>query len=321
MSDMKRREFITLLGGAAAWPFAARAQQQTRVPRLGWLVTGSPTSHRFSLAAFRDGLKELAYVEGQNISIEFRWAEGDVARISELAKNLVDLKVDVILAGGTVVAQAAKRATSHIPIVAAGRPRTACDTARSRRRDGRMMRREFITLIGGAPAWPLVARAQQSSSAVIGFLSTLTPEGFSEPMRGFRQGLRESGCIEAENLRIEYRWAENQMDRLPTLAADLVKRIEVGGLMSYGTNLTEAYRQMGAYAGRVLRGTQPADLPVVRASKFELVINAQTARLLRLTIPPTLLATADEVIERDAAQRACSNIDWLSREGQRNISG
>jgi putative tryptophan/tyrosine transport system substrate-binding protein len=106
-----------------------------------------------------------------------------------------------------------------------------------------MMRREFITLLGGAPAWPLVARAQQSSSAVIGFLSTLTPEGFSEPMRGFRQGLRESGYIEAENLRIE--WAENQTDRLPALAADLVKRqVEVGGLMSYGTNLTEAYRQM-----------------------------------------------------------------------------
>jgi ABC-type uncharacterized transport system substrate-binding protein len=117
---MKRRAFITLLSGAAAtWPLAARAQQP-KVPRLGWLVTGSPTSHRFSLAAFRDGLRELGYVEGQNIAIEFRWAEGNVGRIPELAKDLVDQRVDVILAGGAVVAEAAKRATSHIPIIAAG---------------------------------------------------------------------------------------------------------------------------------------------------------------------------------------------------------
>jgi putative tryptophan/tyrosine transport system substrate-binding protein len=119
---MRRREFITLLGGAAAaWPLAARAQQpMARVPRIGWVVTGSPVSYRFSVMAFRDGLKALGYVEGQNISIEYRWAQGNVARLPELAKDLVDQKVDVILAGGSVGAEAAKHATSLIPIVAAG---------------------------------------------------------------------------------------------------------------------------------------------------------------------------------------------------------
>jgi putative ABC transport system substrate-binding protein len=119
---MKRREFITLLGGAAAvWPLVARAQQPTtKIARIGWLVTGSPTSHRFSLAAFRDGLKDLGYVEGQNISIEYRWAEGNTTRLPELANELVHQKVDIILAGGTVVAEAAKHATSLVPIIAAG---------------------------------------------------------------------------------------------------------------------------------------------------------------------------------------------------------
>jgi putative ABC transport system substrate-binding protein len=118
---MRRREFITFLGGAAAWPLAARAQQPTtKIARIGWLVTGSPTSHRFSLAAFRGGLKALGYVEGQNISIEYRWAEGNVTRLPELANELVREKVDIILAGGSVGAEAAKRATSLIPIIAAG---------------------------------------------------------------------------------------------------------------------------------------------------------------------------------------------------------
>src|SRR5262249_10259853 len=119
---MTRREFITLLGGAvAAWPLAARAQQPTaKIPRIGWLVTGSPAPYRFSLAAFREGLKALGHVEGQNIIIEYRWAEGNVARLPELAHDLVQQNVDIIVAGGSVGAEAAKQATSSIPIVAAG---------------------------------------------------------------------------------------------------------------------------------------------------------------------------------------------------------
>ena len=118
---MKRRDFITLVGGAAAWPFAARAQQPTtKLPRIGWLVTGSPTTYRFSVAAFLDGLKALGYVDGRNCRIEYRWAEGNIARLADLANELVRENVDVILAGGWVGAQAAKRATSVIPIVTAG---------------------------------------------------------------------------------------------------------------------------------------------------------------------------------------------------------
>ena len=119
--SMRRREFIATIGGAAiAWPLAARAQQPAKVPRIGWLVTGSATTYRFSLAAFRDGLNALGYAEGRNCTIEYRWAEGNVARLPELAEDLVQQKVDIILAGGSVGAEAAKHATSLIPIVAAG---------------------------------------------------------------------------------------------------------------------------------------------------------------------------------------------------------
>ena len=120
MSQLGRREFVGLLGCAAAWPLAARAQPATRLPRIGWLVTGSPASYRFSLAAFRDGLKTLNYIEGQNISIDYRWAEGKIERLQELAKSLVHERVDIILAGGSLGAEAAKHATSVIPIVTAG---------------------------------------------------------------------------------------------------------------------------------------------------------------------------------------------------------
>jgi putative ABC transport system substrate-binding protein len=120
LKAMRRRDFVTLLGGAAAWPLTARAQQATRPPRIGWLSTGSPISHRLSLAAFQDGLRALGYIEGGNVTIEYRWAEGNLARLPELANQLVQQQVEIILAGGSTGAQAAKNATSVIPIVAAG---------------------------------------------------------------------------------------------------------------------------------------------------------------------------------------------------------
>jgi ABC-type uncharacterized transport system substrate-binding protein len=241
-------------------------------------------------------------------------------------------------------------------------------------------RREFITLLGGAAAaWPLAANAQQQAMPVVGFLSAVSPDGYSERLRGFRQGLKDTGHIEGESLAIVYRWAENQFDRLPELAADLVRRlvavivavaassviaakaatttiqilnanttreidaafdsidrerpdalfvagspflnvrviqvvqlatfhrlpatyalrefVQAGGLMSYGANIADAFRQAGVYTGRILKGARPADLPVAQSSKFELVINRHTARMFGIAVPPTLLATADEVIE------------------------
>jgi ABC transporter substrate binding protein len=232
-----------------------------------------------------------------------------------------------------------------------------------------MRRRDFVTLLGSAAAWPLAARAQQPSTPVVGFLGATSPDVNANRLRVFRQGLKDTGYVEGENVTIEYRWAENQMDRLPVLAAELIQRPvaaaarameleirllnastsreidtayatfvserpdalfvdgdaffnsrrvqlvhlatrhavpaayggrdypEIGGLMSYGTNVTDVFHQAGMYAGRILKGAKPADLPVVQSSKFELVINAQTARMLGLDVPPMLLARADEVIE------------------------
>jgi len=140
-------------------------------------------------------------------------------------------------------------------------------------------RRDFITLLGGAAAWPLAARAQQPAMPVIGFLGGTSPDTFADRVRAFRRGLKDTGYVEGENVAIEYRWAEQPRR------------------MSYGTNITDAHRQIGLYTGRILKGAKPAGLPVVQSTKFELVINAQTATMLGLTVPPTLLSVADEVIE------------------------
>jgi ABC-type uncharacterized transport system substrate-binding protein len=183
-----------------------------------------------------------------------------------------------------------------------------------------MRRREFITLLGGAAAaCPLSARAQQPTVPVVGFVGAFSP--LPSRITAFRQGLNETGYVEGQSVAIEYRWAEGRFDLMPDLMADLVRRRvsviatpgtalaalaakaaerifpEVGGLMSYGTDITDAFRQVGVYTGRILKGAKPADLPVVQASKFELVINAETARMLGLTVPDKLLAAADEVIE------------------------
>ena len=218
-----------------------------------------------------------------------------------------------------------------------------------------LRRRQFITLMGGAAAWPLAARAQQAAMPVIGFLHPASPDANADRVRAFRLGLRDAGMVESHNVAIEYRWANNQIDRLPEMAEELVGRqvaaiiaisypaafalfgpkrpdalfvgsatflmdrrvqlallaaahkipatcpwrdfVEAGGLISYGASLRDAYSQTGIYAARILKGAKPAELPVMQSTRFELVINAQTARILGLTVPQTLLATADEVIE------------------------
>jgi ABC-type uncharacterized transport system substrate-binding protein len=185
-----------------------------------------------------------------------------------------------------------------------------------------MMRREFITLLGGAAAaWPLAARAQQPAIPVIGFLNTGTREGFAHFLAAFHQSLNQAGFVEGRNVAIEYRWAEGEYDRLPALAADLVRRrvtvivvvlaarhrlpavyafrffVAAGGLMSYGTDVIEQYREAAAYVARILRGANPADLPVQAPTKYETVLNLKTAKSLGLEVPSSLLVRADEVIE------------------------
>jgi hypothetical protein len=176
-----------------------------------------------------------------------------------------------------------------------------------------MRRREFITLLGGAAAaWPIAASAQQPAVPVIGFLRTTSRADAAHLAAAFRQGLKEAGFVDGQNVAIEHRYAQNQPGRLPAnrerlvaLAAShalpasysLREYAVAGGLMTYGASITDAYRQLGTYAGRMLKGARPADLPVVRATKFELVINLKTAKALGLEVPPHLLARADEVIE------------------------
>jgi ABC-type uncharacterized transport system substrate-binding protein len=173
-----------------------------------------------------------------------------------------------------------------------------------------MRRRNFIALLSGAAAaWPLAARAQQVMP-VVGLLGPQSPGASGHLLEAFRRGLAEMGYVEGQNVAVEYRLSEGQFDRLAGMAADLVHRqvsviaahasrefADAGGLMSYGTSLVDMYRQVGVYTGRILKGATPADLPVAQASKFELMINLQTAKLLGLDVPPTLLARADEVIE------------------------
>jgi ABC transporter substrate binding protein len=197
-----------------------------------------------------------------------------------------------------------------------------------------MKRREIITLLGSAAAWPLVARAQQAMP-VIGFLGFGSLENFGPFLTAFRKGLNEAGFVEGQNVAVEYRWAEGQYDRMEKLAADLVgeradalfvgpdaffntrrvqlanlaahhsiptafavrEYVETGGLMSYGTSVADMYRQVSVYTGKILKGAKPDDLPVLQSTKLELVINAQTARMLCLAVPPSLLSLADEVIE------------------------
>jgi len=328
---MRRRELITLLGGAVAvWPLAASAQQPA-MPVIGFLHPTSPDAVAGRLRAFRQGLKENGYVEGENVAIAYRWAEGQFARLPELAAELVHRQVAVIVAAGSGVSVlAAKAATTTIPTVfAVGEDPVRLGLVASLARPGGNMtginffnyelvakRLELLReLVPGATRVALLVnptnvtttestlRDVEAAARTIGLkVQVLHASTSGEINAAFATLVRDRSDVLFVGPDVFF---NSRRVHLATLAARHVvpatyaqrEYVEAGGLMSYGSNLTDAFRQVGVYTGRILKGAKPSDLPVMQATKFELVINVETATMLGLTVPPSLLALADEVIE------------------------
>ena len=324
---MRRREFITLLGGAAAWPLAARAQLPA-TPVIGFLHTELPDLSSDRLRGFRQGLSETGYVEGRNVTIEYRWAEDHNDRFPALAADLVRRQVTVIVAN-SAAAPAAKSATTTIPIVfVSGTDPVARGLVASLNRPAgnltgvsqlnvelgpkrlgllheMMPTMTSITLLANPtnPDAEILSRDAQAAAHTLGLrLHVLHASADSELDAVFANPaeLRVGGLVIGPDLfftsRIEQLAALTLRHAVPALY-EFRQFAAAGGLMSYGPSLFDSYRLVGFYAGRILKGEKPANLPVVQSTKFELVINLKTAKTLGLTIPPTLLALADEVIE------------------------
>jgi putative ABC transport system substrate-binding protein len=327
---MKRREFITLLGGAAAgWPLAARGQQPA-IPVIGFLgATSMATSAPF-VTAFRQGLKDSGYLEGQNIAIEFRWAEGRDDQLPALTADLVRRQVTVIAATTTPAALAAKAATSTIPIIfSVGEDPVKLGLVSSLARpEGNATGINFFTgelvakrlvllheLVPGAarvavlvnPSDPVrteaMLREVQAAAGALGLQIQVFNASTSREI--------DAAFVMLAHERVDAVFVgpdplfNTRRVQLANLAARYLmpatyavrEYAEAGGLMSYGTSLADMYRQVGTYTARILKGAKPSDLPVVQSTKFEFVINLQTARLLGLNVPPGMLVAADEVIE------------------------
>jgi putative ABC transport system substrate-binding protein len=326
---VKRRQFITLVGGAAAWPLAARAQQPA-MPVVGFLAPASAEGFAQQVSAFRQGLREAGLVEGRNVTIEFRWAEDQNNRLPALAAELVRWPASVIIAAGFPAIRAAKSATATIPIVFnTGEDPVKLGLVESLNRPGGNV--TGITSLGGQlgakrlellrellpsatnvaalvnPSNPVVADAQtkewQPAARALGLqlhiVHASTERDFDAVFATLRQSRASGLVIGPDSLTIS---------RSPQLAALALRHAvpaifqfsafaAAGGLMSYGASTNDAFRQAGIYAGRVVKGDKPGDLPVQQSTKVELIINLKTAKALGLTVPPTLLARADEVIE------------------------
>jgi putative ABC transport system substrate-binding protein len=324
---VKRREFITLLGGATAWPVAARAQQSP-MPVIGYLDAGSAAERTVQVAAFRKGLADGGYQEGQNVALEFRWAEGQYGRFGELTADLVRRRVSVIVTPGSATAAlAAKAATTTIPIVfgVGGDPVKEGLVASLNRPGGNATGVNFFTVELVAKRMQLLRELEPSAKRVAVLLNPADAEGNQivrdvEAAAGGQQilihGVSTGRDIDAAFASMASEKADallvgpgtffnTRRVQLAVLAArhalpaiyPVRAYPEAGGLMSYGTDILDAFRQVGIYTGRILKGAQPGDLPVVQSTKFELVINLNTARAIGLTIPATMLAISDAVIE------------------------
>jgi ABC-type uncharacterized transport system substrate-binding protein len=328
MSDMRRREFITILGGAAvAWPLAARAQQ-TLTPVVGFLRSTSPADSAHLVTAFREGLKEAGFVEGQNVAIECRWGEDHLDRLPALVADLIRLPVALIV-GNTPSALAAKAATTTVPIVfvTGGDPVIDGFAASLNRPAGNTTGVSFLTSAVVTKRLELLRQLVPKAAAIAVLVNLNTPQAERErrDVEAAAHGIgQELIVVEADSDRdIEAAFATfaqrgasalfvgiggflySRRERLIALAARhripaiyvLRDFVAAGGLMSYGTSIADAYRLAGIYAGRILKGEKPADLPVQQSTKFEFVLNLRAAKTLGVDVPDKLLALADEVIE------------------------
>ena len=326
---MKRREFIALLGGAAAWPVTARAQQPGKRPIVGFLGDSTPVGESERAAAFARRLHDLGWIEGRTIAIEYRWADGRSERLAEIAAEFAQLKVDIIVTAGTPAVMAAKQAAPVVPIVfaAAGDPVGAGLVTTLARPGGNVtglsvlsvdlagkrldLLREAISNLSrlaimgnvGNPIVVLELGELQAAARMLGLQVDTLEIRRSQDIAPALEAVkgRADALLVCQDLltRGSNRLRINTLAlaaRLPVMHASR-ELIEAAGLMSYGPNFVDLYRRAGDYVDKILRGAKPADLPVEQPTKFDLVINLITARALGLTISPTLLAAADEVIE------------------------
>jgi putative tryptophan/tyrosine transport system substrate-binding protein len=326
---MRRRDFMTFFSSALAWPLAARAQQPTMLV-VGFLGSGSPNTDANRVRALRQGLSEVGYIEGRNVAIEYRWAEGQYDRIPALAADLVRRQVDVIAAlGGTSSAQAAKAATTSIPIVfqTGVNPIEFGLVTSLNRPGGNLTGVTILSMELGAKLFELLHQLVPTASVMALLVNPTSPyaETLSRDAQAAARALglqlhvlhasteRDFDTVFATLVQLGARALvmgtdvlfTNNSDKLAALALhhavpaiySIREFAEAGGLIGYGPSIAAAWRLTGIYAGRILNGEKPADLPVQQVTKVELVINLKTAKALGLEIPPTLLARADKVIE------------------------
>jgi putative tryptophan/tyrosine transport system substrate-binding protein len=326
---MKRRDFIALLGGAtAAWPLAAGAQTSPKIARVGYIAGSNVTSTEHMVGAFRQRLRELGYVEGQTIALEIRWAEGRSDRMPELVAELVGLKMDILVAGNSVAALAAQKATRTIPIVMVAPDPVGLGLVASLARPGGnvtglsyfneaiiakrvQLLKEFVpglariavlrnpSIAVHATFWQDTEVAARTLGVALQPLDIRGPDDFEGAFAAAMQGNAQAVIALDDALTVAHRpriVALAASSRLPAMYG-LREFPDDGGLMSYGPSFADLFRRAATYVDKILKGAKPADLPVEQPTKIELVINRKTANALGLTVPPMLLAQADEVIE------------------------